>query len=107
MKASVIASLFFALVVSANDCVFWNSCYCTSADGTPADAFNAEQACLQFGSASGRIDAVETRLDGGISKCFGKVVEAGTIFHLDNCVFQDGCAARGFTGAPVCEGRFS
>ncbi|KAK2038785.1 hypothetical protein LZ31DRAFT_599390 [Colletotrichum somersetense] len=43
-------------------------------------------------------------LDGTISWCVGIVVEAGPIFHLDNCEYAKECSAEGAPGTPACDG---
>ncbi|KAK2022017.1 hypothetical protein LX32DRAFT_687403 [Colletotrichum zoysiae] len=111
MKASVVASLFFALAASA-DCDFYNKCYCTNSDGTAAPNDIQDQACLQYsadtkGSSGDGPGNMTPTLDGTVSWCVGNVVEAGTIFHLDNCEYAKECSAKGAPGTPVCDGIFN
>ncbi|KAK2016483.1 hypothetical protein LZ32DRAFT_655480 [Colletotrichum eremochloae] len=96
MKAAVISSLFFAL-----------SCYCTNSDGTPAADDIQQQACLQY-AANERPDGMKPTVVDGINTCVGQTVEAGTVFHLDNCEYAKVCNDKGATGQdPVCTGRFN
>ncbi|EFQ33018.1 hypothetical protein CGRA01v4_00501 [Colletotrichum graminicola] len=111
MKASVIVSIFPALAVGANVCDLYDKCYCTNSDGTPASDDIQTQACLQYGADNRGSDTpgpgnMTATLEDNIVKCVGNVVEAGNVFHLDNCEYAKECAAKGASGTPICEGIY-
>ncbi|KAK1584982.1 uncharacterized protein LY79DRAFT_519652 [Colletotrichum navitas] len=112
MKASVIVSIFSALIMGANACDFFDKCHCTNSDGTPAAEDIQTQACLQYAADTRGSDKpgpgnMTPTLEDNIMKCFGNTVEAGTIFHLDSCDYAGYCTGKGASGTAVCEGKFS
>ncbi|KAK1994401.1 hypothetical protein LX36DRAFT_683682 [Colletotrichum falcatum] len=94
MKASVVASLFFAVAVSA--CDFYDKCYCTNSDGSRVSDDTQTQACLQQAADTRSSDEpgpgeMTPNLEDGIIKCFGSPSDGGTVFHLDSCKHTQEC----------------